>query len=461
MAIETRTFPRRWAGRAWLFPIIAWTGISVSACEGLVDVENPNNIVQEDLERPAAAAAIVNGALTATSRAIGYVGRAHSTVTDELVWRGSFDYVGQMDRGELWNNDSDFVVTAFANLSVARWLSEEGIKLLEGFEGEGTLSNRNLLGTIYLLSGINHATAADMFEDFAMSDRQEAAPPVGRNNMHTLYGVALERLARAEAIARETGNAELELASVAWRARVNWARAAWEKLAPKQTPADPLISSAQAEDLARVALSQASADWQYQFLYNSASAQNWFAHWVNSRLEMTYDASLVRQDGSGRRACSPHNPACPEDGIVLLDPIDQIQDPALRRNLWSMIEGHLFSPMTGVSARELRLILAEGALARGNMTEFAEQVNAVRSLEDGLSPYDPSLHSDINPVELLEHMRRTNLAFQVQRRLVDMYRFGIRSPRWIDSGESVQAPGTVLPISGVEMRSNCHIVGSC
>jgi hypothetical protein len=434
--------------------------LALAGCDSLVEVDNPNTVGQEDLERPEAAAALANGALAATARALGYVARPHSTTSDELVWRGSFDYVGQHNRGELWNDDSQFVTTAFNDVSVARWLSDEGVKKLEALDAEGKLTNRLLLGRLYLYSAINYATAADMFEDFVISDRQQVAKPVGHANMHTLYDTALGRLTKALEIAQATSNADLRLSALAMRARVHWAKALWQKMAPRRTPTDPLIDDAQANAAARELLAAAPADWKLKFTYSQGSSDNWLGNWVNSRLEMAIDAHLIRQDASARKSCSPFNTACPTDGIVLQDPIDRIQDPALRTHAWEFIQGFVYAPMTVVSARELRLILAEGALKRGDLREFATQVNAVRTLEK-LTPYDPAVHTAVNARDLLVHMRKVNLFLQVQRRLGDMYRFGIKSPLWIESAEAVRAPGTVLPMSRTENISNCYVVGTC
>ena len=37
------------------------------------------------------------------------------------------------------------------------------------------------------------------------------------------------------------------------------------------------------------------------------------------------------------------------------------------------------------------------------MEEFVSEINAIRALEDGLSPYDPTVHDDYNLVDRLVH----------------------------------------------------------
>jgi hypothetical protein len=143
-----------------------------------------------------------------------------------------------------------------------------------------------------------------------------------------------------------------------------------------------------------------------------------------------------------------------------MDPIDAIQDPALRREAWGFMRGGRYSPAVGVSARELSLILAESALARGDTNTFATHVNDVRGLESSLTDYDPAVHVAVVPQDLLIHMRQVNLFLQLQRRLPDMYRFGIRGPVWASGELAVTAPGTVFPIGDLECESN-PVVGAC
>jgi hypothetical protein len=114
--------------------------------------------------------------------------------------------------------------------------------------------------------------------------------------------------------------------------------------------------------------------------------------------------------------------------------------------------------MTIVSAREMHLIVAEGALAGGDNDEAIQEMNLVRAL-NGLTAYDPG-SSALTPVEMLQHERRVNL-FLGNRRLADMYRFGVSSRYWTSTSDAMTTPGMLLPIPQVELLSNCHIAGGC
>jgi hypothetical protein len=141
--------------------------------------------------------------------------------------------------------------------------------------------------------------------------------------------------------------------------------------------------------------------------------------------------------------------------IRLLDPIDPRPDPVLRARVAEFVADPQYPPTTIVSARELRLIVAEGAWVTGDLPAAAAQVNAVRAL-DALTPWSGQLPL----IDLLRYERRVNLFLQ-GRRLADQYRFGISDARWLPASDARRTPGTLLPIPDVERRSNCHIAGTC
>jgi hypothetical protein len=142
--------------------------------------------------------------------------------------------------------------------------------------------------------------------------------------------------------------------------------------------------------------------------------------------------------------------------VVLLDPIDSVPDPWLE----NFTLGEIFAPgasayvnLTVFSAREMRLIIAEDALARADTATFAEHVNAIRTV-DGLTSW--TTESGVTARDMLIYQRQVNLFLQ-GRRLHDMYRFGIKSDRWETHSVAYTTPGTFLPIPQDEINKNCHL----
>lgn len=429
--------------------------LGVGACDVLsTDVENPNVVVQEDVEKPAAASALVSGVLNRTAEAMGQLAAAHSTVSDELTWRGSFDVIGAFDRGELQHNDNLYSTSGYDALAVARWLGDEAVRILEQHQANGELGDPTLLAQAYWLAGVNYILAAENFETFALSNRQEAGPVVDRG---TLFDTGIDLLGQAATVAQQAGSTDLETAAMAYEARAHWAKALWQKLAPKTTPADPLLNVSAANALATEVLGRVSADWQHVFTYSPSTLQSRIGFEVNSRREVAVEDHIIEQDASLRQSCWPQNPDCSHDGIRLMDPIDDIQDPALRREAWGFMSSFIYPDNVGVSARELHLILAEAALASGDTPAYTTHINAVRGLEASLTPYDASVHTTVDQQGLLVHMRQVNLFLQLQRRLLDMYRFDIDGPEWLAGQAALAQPGTVFPIGDQECKSNPEV----
>lgn len=438
---------------------VAAAVIGAAACDDMLDVDNPNNVGESDLQDPGSVAALVNGALATTAEAYTTITRAHVTLTDEYDWAGSWDAAGELERGALNNTANDFTKEGFNDVARARWMSAEAYRLTTQFEGEGELPNRMLLARSALYLGINYLLIADSYEDFALSSKREAAPPIGPANMHTLYDQAIALFAEAEGIANAAAATDVRLAAIALTARAHYARALWQMLSGGTTPAQPLISVAAADAAANQALALAPPDWRFTFSFSPTTTDNVAAAWINDRNEMIVGAAYAQADASGKKICSPFNPACPEEGILYEDPIDAVPDPALRRFVYEFIEGIQYSPQTVIGARELRLILAESALQQGLTDDFVTQINAVRALEE-LTPYDPNVHA-IAPRDMLIHTRFANLFLQPMRRLADLYRFDIDSPTWVEASEAATAPGTVFPISDEERLANCYFNGTC
>ena len=169
---------------------------------------------------------------------------------------------------------------------------------------------------------------------------------------------------------------------------------------------------------------------------------------VNSRKETQVDKSLV--------AFTAANDI---DHITIMDPIDNIVDPAfvVRLNVFKggdwQTSHDQYAPNSIATSRLMHLIIAEDALANGDNTTFTTEINAIRAM-DGLTPYS----GQIPAMALLRHERRVN-TFGMGLRLPDMYRFGVKAAEWTSVSDAFKSPGTLLPITLVEIRANCYLNG--
>lgn len=438
---------QRWIGSRW-FAVGALT-VALAGCSNLLDVENPNNVVQSDLEDASSVNAMVNGALAMAAGAIGDVAVSTSNLSDELEHTGSQNWAAELNVGSITNPEgrSDAL---FNSLSSARWMSEEAIAIAEQFSTE--LTTPSDLARAYLISGIVYMTIADNFEDFTFSNRTEVGPPIGAANMHTVYDIALERLASAEAEANARGATNIATAARALQARTHWAKAVWGKLNPAgSAPGDPLVNNSQANTLAAQVIGSlgATSDWSWDFTYGPATQNNPQGSWINSRQEFAFSPLYVQLDAAGRSVVE----------VTYPDPIDGTVDPAINETITNFIDEFLYASLPVVSARELHLILAEGALAAGNTAEAVTHINHVRAIK-GSSPYDPSAAGAPSALEMLQHERLVNLFFMPTRRITDQYRFDVDAPSWAPGSDATRN-GQMFIIGQSENVSNCYILGTC
>lgn len=427
---------RRWRMLGSLLLAVALTG-----CDALLDVDNPNNLSQEDLNKPEAAGPLVNGASATVARALGAMFGPYSTATDEVTWIGSRDAWRELDQGFISNERNEFSDQGFFAFAEGRFMADEAIQRLAAFDAAGDLTDRNLLARAYLVGAIAYTAAGDIFDTFVIGNRREANPPIPADQMDQLYDTAIQYATDGLAVAQATGNSNFQAALMGMRARARYSKALWAKLNPAgQLPADPLVSDAGATADANAALALMSEDFRYVMTLDTDDTaygpvgEPSLAYNLNQRGELGIDPVYGRL---GKNA-----------GANLRDPIDDIPSPVLDAELKALAVADENQAITIVSAREMHLILAEAALAGNDLVGFATHINEIRTM-DGLTPWA----GQIPAIEMLEHMRRTNLFLQ-GRRLADQYRFGSPSPQWGTNSTAVTTPGTFFPVTCTEIATH-------
>ena len=406
-------------------------GFTLIGCD--LDVDNPNSLLEGDLQDPSAAAALANGAWNASLRGITYMMMPHAVATDESVWIGSRDAWYQIDKGGMTNVYNEFVDQAWPYISEARWMSDKAVSILEGLGAD--LPNNQDLVLAYLSGAMVRVYIADMFEDFVYSDKTEAGVPVGAANMSQLYDEALALLGKASSIA--TGDNAVKVLSLVARAR--HAKAVWGKVNPVNT-ASPYVSAGASEAAAAAAMM--SADWKWRMNFSSSTVSNYMAGQINDRQEMDlFQNALVETATPGAGGDPQPN-----------DPVTGLPDSrmtAIATEFRAGGGGTSWTPVTITSLREMHLIIAESKKAGGDDAGCLAELNALRTF-DSLDPYP----SGTDAGTALQHERRANLFLQ-SRRLSDMYRFNLTSTVW-DAVEKSPA-GSFFPITISEIRSNPNI----
>jgi hypothetical protein len=271
--------------------------------------------------------------------------------------------------------------------------------------------------------------------------------------MGGLYDDAISRLTTA--IGLGSGTEDIQRNLMAMRARARHAQGVWNLIGNTFSPGNGLLSSADAAAAAAdatAALALDPSDWTYWFEYFSGGPYNDVAGNQNSRLEMRFSNVYVVPEAEGKRRET--DPELVDDkGIALDDPVGGAADMRLDAFMTPYEDDIEYADLPILSAAEMHLILAEDALVNGTAADFATHINAARTW--GSLP-DWTVASGVTEIEILIYERQVELFLQ-QRRLHDMYRYGIQSPAWQAASHAATAPGTFFPITKAEIDANCYI----
>lgn len=450
-------------------PVTAVAAVFVLSGCNLLDVDNPNSLVEESIQLQAAANGVANGSLQLTSEAISGAWELPAVIADELYWIGSRDAWGQLDQGFVSNAENEFTDGRFPALGRAVWMAQNAVEILEGHFAEGGDAFQTDYGRSLMFRGMILMVTAELQEDMTFSYKMVDGPPVssgsaaigveGQHPVPTMLAVmdlAIESFTQAMTQFNAQGETALARNAQALRARAYHSRVIMQN---RSTVGGALAFPDAAADAAAV-LGSVSGDWQFNLAYSASSASCTVCGNVNDRKENQVDLSLIDVNES-------NDPT----GVSLMDPLTGAADLALTKALNQFKGGDLtdpdgatqYAPITVVSERLLQLIVAEDALANSDGPGFEAAINAIRDLDNSDAGYDYAAAGD--EVEILQHTRRVN-TFLMGLRLQDMYRWGLApgtdsdpGGRWAPQGEAVTAPGTMLPIAIIEVRANCYLNG--
>lgn len=463
-----------WAppGRATRLVVLAASALLLAGCGNILDVDNPNNVVEDALTNPGAAEAIANGAGATVTRALTAIYAPYGAVSDELTYVGSRDAYGYADQGEVADAFNEFADAAFPYVAEARYTTSNAVRLLKKFSDEGTLINPTDLARALLYQAIIFTSIGEIFDDFVIeAEKTVSGLPLGEGNMYVVFDSAIAQATEGLAVVQgQTGDAaaDTRIALTMVRARARHSKAIWQKLngadgTPAATPVpNPLVSDAQADADAAAALTLAGAGADYKFRFTPLQQTLGFpivGNDLNNRLELragdtqTTPSSLCRDDTCDQYVI----PGSAGNTVVAAkyqDPVDNIVDPVLASTITECCikgtqnGGGDLVPLTMVSAREMLLIRAEHALANNDVGGFTGFINQLRAL-NSLTNYNGNTPA---PEAMLQHSRFVNLFLQ-GRRLMDMHRFGIKSLKWRADAE-VYSKACFFPIMNTERQTH-------
>jgi hypothetical protein len=362
--------------------------------------------------------------------------------------------MNQLNRGYVRDPYNEFIDNAASGMSTARYMAYRTVKQLEAFQTDpladpALIAAQLALANLY--AAITYDYLANGFDNFVIdSDRDRGGQAIGASNMAALYDSSAAAATRALALvpsANTAANLLLRGQILAVRARARYDKAVWQKLNPSgRTPADPLVNVQGAVDDATAALPLLGADGRFALsvVTGMAFGNCFLPSCTNSRREIAFNPAYGSYAYTTTRILT----------VNLRDPISGQPDPALAALMQEFVTGNLLTSLVVTGSRDMRLILAEAALARGNTAEFTAQINALRALNT--KPAWTGAAGQPTARELLVHERRVNLYLQ-GRRLNDMYRFGVVDPAWAAQSDAAACPGSLFPIVDAERQSNPNV----
>jgi starch-binding outer membrane protein, SusD/RagB family len=210
----------------------------LAACEGLLEVEAPSQVLAEDLENPANARLLVDGLVADFECALGHYilvgGLLGTELRDSQQTAAQWDYDRRTlvpDGGWYATSTCDDRMGAYTPLSTARWAADNALEKLEGWSDAEVANRVRLIATAAAYSGYAHVLMGEGFCTAAF----DGGPELTRQQV---FQRAEQRFTRAIEAAGQAGVSDLlNMARVGRaRARLNLGQGAAAASDAEQVP---------------------------------------------------------------------------------------------------------------------------------------------------------------------------------------------------------------------------------
>jgi len=392
----------------------------LSACDGLLDVELPGSVEADDLENPALATTLVNSALGQFECAYTNYIASTAVLADELInsslwaainhwgWRG----LGlQTINGICPSTRGSDQLGAYSPLQQARYLAEDGYRLIEEFDEAAVPNREEMLGLLSSYAGYSISLLGEGYCEMALDESPLMQP-------QEVIAIAEERFTTAIGHARAAGNTELELMALVGRAR---ARLNLGKLEEAAQDAEQIP-----EGFVWYAEYSTVHPRRENRVYDINRRNRYLSVQPNGYLGLEVDG-------------------VPDIRVSVTDP-GLFGHDGITQHYYQDKYPNADSPIPIASWEEAQLIIAEARPA-----EAEAAINRLRDSQ-GLPPYTPS---GDHLADVLEERRRQ--LFLEGHRLNDMLRHDLPFPTGLDHKGHDYGPITCMPLPESEKRGNPNI----
>ena len=392
--------------------------IVLSACSERIT--DPGPVDDSVLDQPLAHPALVNGMAKSLSRALGYIAYTGAAISREVVASGSSSLFGITLKQRQGLLDPAFAETndhwQFAHQ--ARWIAEDGVRRMRATLGADFQKSALAAEALNYVGFANRLLGENMCE--AVID---GGPRAGRS---IYFERAEAAFTEAIAIGGAASNATLGNAARGGRASVRASLGNWSG-AVQDANAVPASFRYQAKYTA-VDLEQ------YNRIFWANGNQPYRAHSVVGTFFESYYESTNDPRVQWRR-----NPAIPNGTVATVPWLFQVKYDKRE------------SPITLVSGREMRLIVAESLLRNGDWQAALAAINAIRA-EVGVTPWTAA---NLDAAWVALKREREIEMWLEGRRLGDLHRWlADKTPGAV---EDMTGRDTCFPIGQNELDSNPNL----
>jgi hypothetical protein len=403
--------------------LVASAALSLAACD--FDVVNPGPLQDATLDNPAAHAAMVNGAGRQFATGLTWVNFLGGVIAREMFPSGSTAQLGITLRGQAGKLPPEEINTEWQEAHRARWLAESFLERFEATVPGGIASYAPAAQLLVWAGYANRLLGENMC--VAVFDTGPAEPyrkHLERAEAHFTRAFTIATAANQPAIARvaQAGRASVRAYLGNWTGAVSDASAipsGFAYTAPYDRTTGP-------EN--RISMSQANEPHRSLTVWNTVH-EAYYTQTGDPRSGWMLDPDPRYQFGSGAR-----------------DPIGQVP---FRIQLKYCARGTCRgnSPITLSSYAEMRLILAEDQLVKGNVAAAMQIINAVRASVTSTTtrqPLAPWPAANLEQAWAALKRERGIVLWLEGRRLGDLR-------RW----EENKTPGALHPLEVVAGRDQC------
>ncbi|MEX2531997.1 MAG: RagB/SusD family nutrient uptake outer membrane protein [Gemmatimonadota bacterium] len=417
------------ANRVLAVALVPLFMFSVAACGDIFEVENPTNILDEELDDAGLATALGNTPEAAVASPFGESVAWSATTSDEGYVAGSGSFRIQLEEG-FFSSENDLSAPIYDNLASARWIADDALRRLMDLVDNPNSDIR--VARAHFWGGVARITLADHFEDVVY----DGNPPI---EPREAIEDAVAKFEEASQIAQSAGDAALAAAAMGAVAR-GYRSLYFEEMHHGAGENPSLFQ--QAATAAEQALSMDSNFIEYAN-YALPGSQN----------------PVWNHLGAG-----------PGSRYIRLDPkFGNLEDPVSGERDPRIIHGESRGPSARTGepvfilekylssgsdipvsrADEARLIIAEYELMFGDQQKAVEMINAVRA---GVNLPAFSSTDEQEITEQLRYERFAEFWFE-GRHWQDMRYYEVIPQRWADANKSLGVHRR-WPVSVTERDNN-------